>query len=1019
MIPPMMQVTHPLPTFTLPEVQRLARELYGVEAEAEPLPGERDLNFRLKTAGGGNLVLKIANAAESRDALELQHQVLAVLNDKVHELATPRAVPSLKGETITTLRSANGTAHLVRALTYLPGKLWVHTTPHSPRLLHSLGQALARVDAAIRDMPAGGVQSAEKWDLARAGWISSYLHLLAPERRALVERLFAPYASLVAPRLSSLPAGLLHNDANDYNLLVTDGQVSGLLDFGDMTHGARVCELAIGIAYAIMDKPDPLTAAAHVVAGYHQVTPLSEAELEVLYPLICARLCVSVTNSALQRQAEPGNEYLLLSERPAWALLERLGASSPRLAHYTFRAACGLEACPATVDVVRWLQENAAKCGPVVEADLATESVVFDLSVASTEVGTLAELREPEVLSHRLFARMKEAGARAGIGRYNEARLIYTREFFSTPGNDGVEWRSVHTGMDVFMEAGAPVLAPLDGVVLSAVDNAGFQDYGPTIIIEHAIPGGPTFYTLYGHLSRESVRGVRAGQTVSKGERIAEIGDISVNGGWPPHLHFQIITDLLDRTGEFPGVANASQRAVWLSLCPDPNLMFRIPPERFPDTGPTVPELLEARRHRLGRNLSITYREPLHIVRGYQQYLYDAGGRAYLDAINNVPHVGHCHPRVVRAGQAQMAVLNTNTRYLHENILRYAERLCATLPAPLSVCYFVNSGSEASELALRLARTHTGSKATVVLEGAYHGNTSALVDISPYKYDGPGGTGQPPFVRKVVMPDSYRGPYRREDPQAGERYAAKVSDALNDLRANGLFRGSFIAESLMGSSGQIVLPDGFLRAAYRHVREGGGVCIADEVQVGLGRVGTHFWGFETQGVVPDIVIMGKPLGNGHPLGVVVTTPEIAASFANGMEYFSTFGGNPVSCAIGLAVLDVIADEGLQANALRVGEQLRRGFNELATRHPIIGDVRGLGLFMGVELVIDRTALDPAPAQTRYITQRLKERGVLVSIDGPLNNVLKIKPPLVFSSADAAFFIETLDLVLAEDGARAA
>jgi 4-aminobutyrate aminotransferase-like enzyme/Ser/Thr protein kinase RdoA (MazF antagonist) len=1015
----MVQVTYPLPTFTLPEVRRLARALYGVEAEAEPLPGERDQNFRLKAARGAELVLKIANASESRAALELQHRVLAVLNEKVHELATPRAVPSLNGETITTVRSADGTAHLVRALTYLPGRLWAKTTPHPPHLLHSLGQALAWVDSALRNMPPGDVQSAEKWDLARAGWITPYLHLLAPERRALVERLFAPYQSGVASRLSGLPSGLLHNDANDYNLLVTDGRVSGLLDFGDMTYGARVCELAIGIAYAIMDKPDPLTAAAHVLAGYHQVTPLSEAELEVLYPLICARLCVSVTNSALQRQAEPGNEYLLLSERPAWAVLERFGTLSPRLAHYTFRAACGLEACPATTSVVQWLMDNAAQCGPVVAADLATESVVFDLSVGSTELGTLPELRDPAVLSPRLSARMKEAGARAGIGRYNEARLIYTSAFFSSPGNDGVEWRTVHTGMDVFMEAGAPVLAPLDGVVLSAQDNAGLQDYGPTIILEHAIPGGPTFYTLYGHLSRESVSGVHAGQAVSKGDRLGEIGDIPVNGGWPPHLHFQIITDLLDRTGEFPGVAHPRQCAVWLSLCPDPNLILRIPPERFPAPGAVVEELLEARRQRLGRNLSITYREPLHIVRGYQQYLYDAGGRAYLDAINNVPHVGHCHPRVVRAGQAQMAVLNTNTRYLHENILRYADRLCATLPASLSVCYFVNSGSEASELALRLARTHTRSNATVVLDGAYHGNTRALVDISPYKYNGPGGGGQPPFVRKVTMPDPYRGPYRREDPRAGERYAAEVRDALSDLRADGLPRGSFIAESLMGSSGQIVLPDGFLRAAYQHVREGGGVCIADEVQVGLGRVGTHFWGFETQGVVPDIVIMGKPLGNGHPLGVVATTPEIAASFANGMEYFSTFGGNPVSCAIGLAVLDVIADEGLQANALRVGEQLQQGFRELARRHELIGDVRGLGLFLGVELVRDRKTLEPAPAQTRYITQRLKERGVLISIDGPLNNVLKIKPPLVFSSADAAFFVEMLDLVLAEDGARAA
>jgi len=352
-------------------------------------------------------------------------------------------------------------------------------------------------------------------------------------------------------------------------------------------------------------------------------------------------------------------------------------------------------------------------------------------------------------------------------------------------------------------------------------------------------------------------------------------------------------------------------------------------------------------------------------------------------------------------------VLNTNSRYLHAYITQYAERLCATLPEPLRVCFFVNSGSEACDLALRLARTHTRSLATVVVDGAYHGNTSALVSISPYKYDGPGGTGQPDFVRKVRTPDVYRGWNGRTG----------VQEAIAELADAGLARPTFIAESLLGSCGQFVLPSGFLDDAYRHVRAANGVCIADEVQVGFGRVGTHFWGFQTQGVMPDIVVMGKPMGNGHPIGAVVTTPEIAASFHNGMEYFSTFGGNPVSCAIGLAVLDVIRDEALQDQALRVGDHLRRGFRELAMRHALIGDVRGLGLFVGVEFVRDRHTLEPAREETTYVCNRLKELGILVSVDGPLHNVLKIKPPLVFTLADADYFVETLDRILGEDAAR--
>lgn len=430
-----------------------------------------------------------------------------------------------------------------------------------------------------------------------------------------------------------------------------------------------------------------------------------------------------------------------------------------------------------------------------------------------------------------------------------------------------------------------------------------------------------------------------------------------------------------------------------------------------------IEQILKVRRQHLGKNLSISYRQPLKIVRGYRQYLYDEEGQPYLDAVNNVPHVGHNHPRVVRAGQAQMAVLNTNTRYLHESLVRYAERLCATLPEPLQVCYFVCSGSEANELALRLARTHTRQKDTIVVDVGYHGNTSSLIEISSYKFDGPGGVGAPAHVHKVAMPDVYRGPYKQADPQAGEKYAQHVAEAVEQIQRAGQQVGAFICESILSCGGQIVLPPGYLPAVYQHVRAAGGVCIADEVQVGFGRVGTHFWAFETQGVVPDIITLGKPIGNGHPVAAVITTPEIAASFDNGMEYFNTFGGNPVSCAIGLAVLDVIAEEGLQANALVVGERLLAGLRGLMERHHLIGDVRGLGLFIGIELVLDRHTLEPAGAEASYIANRMRDHGILVSTDGPYHNVLKIKPPLVFTAENADFFVATLDKIMAENFVR--
>lgn len=419
-------------------------------------------------------------------------------------------------------------------------------------------------------------------------------------------------------------------------------------------------------------------------------------------------------------------------------------------------------------------------------------------------------------------------------------------------------------------------------------------------------------------------------------------------------------------------------------------------------------EIIALRQKHLAPSLSLSYDEPLHIVRGRGVYLYDENGRSYLDAVNNVPHVGHNHPRVVEAGQRQMALLNTNSRYLHATIVTYAARLAALFPDPLNVVYFVNSGSEANELALRLARTHTGRHDLIAIDGAYHGNTGELINISSYKFAGAGGQGAPPYVRVVPMADPYRGEFKGYGVENGRLYAQSVHKTIAEMKNP---PAAFIAEALLGCGGQIVLPDGYLAAAYAHARAAGALCIADEVQIGFGRVGSHWWGFETQAVVPDIVTLGKPMGNGHPLAAVVTTPTIARSFANGMEYFNTFGGNAVSCAIGTAVLDVIEDENLRQNALTVGNYLLDGLRRLQSRFPLIGDVRGRGLYIGAELVRDRQTLEPAASEAAFIANKMQKGGVLISTDGPLHNVLKIKPPLVFTQANADELLEVLTAVL--------
>jgi 4-aminobutyrate aminotransferase-like enzyme/Ser/Thr protein kinase RdoA (MazF antagonist) len=411
--------------------------------------------------------------------------------------------------------------------------------------------------------------------------------------------------------------------------------------------------------------------------------------------------------------------------------------------------------------------------------------------------------------------------------------------------------------------------------------------------------------------------------------------------------------------------------------------------------------LLAKRRGRLGPSLSLSYAEPLYIRRGEGSWLFDEHDHGLLDCVNNVSHVGHSHPRVLAAAARQLATLNTNTRYLHEGILAYAERLSATLPHKLSVVFMVCSGSEANELALRLARAHTGGHDVVVVDGAYHGNTTTLVDISPYKFDGPGGHGRRAWVHVLDTPN----PYRNRHGNDGRACAAPLESMAAAARTRGSGLAAFICEPVLGCAGQVVPAAGFLAAAYGHARAAGAVCIADEVQVGFGRVGDAMWAFEAEGVIPDILTLGKPIANGHPVGAVVTTPAIAASFAHGMEYFNSFGGNPVSCAIASAVLDVIVDEDLQGNARRTGAWLRDALRELDD--PGIGEVRGRGLFLGVELVEDRQGKQPAGARAKAVVEHARGRGVLLSLDGPAHNVIKIKPPMCFGLVEAQILVHTL------------
>ncbi len=419
-------------------------------------------------------------------------------------------------------------------------------------------------------------------------------------------------------------------------------------------------------------------------------------------------------------------------------------------------------------------------------------------------------------------------------------------------------------------------------------------------------------------------------------------------------------------------------------------------------------DLLERRRHLLGPAYQLFYDNPVHLVRGEGVWLFDADGKKYLDMYNNVPHVGHCHPHVVNALQKQIETLNTHTRYLHDNVIDYAERLTGKLPAELDVAMFSCTGSEANELALRIARAYTSGTGIIVCDFAYHGNTHAIYQISPE--DIPEDE-IPDFVLSVPAPDTYRGEYRGDN--AGAKFAAHLQSAIDEFQNRGIRPAAFVIDTIMSSSGVVSPPPGYMKKAAEIIRAAGGLFVADEVQPGFGRMGENFWGYEADDFVPDIVTMGKPMGNGHPLAATVTRADILERFSSKGSYFNTFGGNPVSCAAGLAVLDVLETENLQQNALAVGQYLIDGVTELATRHENIGEIRGTGLFLGVDLVSNRETREPATELASRVVNGLRERGILTGSIGPADNILKLRPPMVFSSENADYFLEIVDGVLSD------
>lgn len=740
----------------------ILKEYYGIESSSiTSLEGYDSINYKI-TDGNKSFVLKVY--PNSNDVLEL----ITAENDILMSLENSGISCSRILATNSGIYFVITDQYIFRLLSFLSGTFLAETR-HTRQLLTSFGLALAKIDASLLTRKNTVIAAKQtQWDLKHFQKNWKYLSDIPDASdRSLVDYFCLQFNEHVLPFQYEFRQGIIHNDANDWNVLVHNEEITGIIDVGDMCHSWLINELAIGLTYVLMEKEHPLDVASTVLKAYHTEFSLEEKEVDALYYLIAARLCTSVLNSAHTKKIKPESSYITISENSAWNLLYKWVSINPLKAKNTFRTACG-------------------------------------------------------------FSQVQSKNLETQLNR---------------------------------------------------------------------------------------------------------------------------------------------------------------------------------RKSTISDSQSLSYTKPIQMHAAAFQYMYDTDGNTFLDAYNNIIQVGHCHPKVVRAGQRTMAKLNTNTRYLYDELLSYTEKLLSKFPPHLNKVFLVNSGSAASDLALRIAKTHTNKQKVVVLEHGYHGNTQNTIDISHYKYGHKGGSGKKHDIVQTALPKCFNSKLGTEA-DISSYYVASARKTISENQGQ---IAAFIAEPIVGCGGQVPLPKTYLKGVYEAIRNQGGLCISDEVQVGFGRLGAYFWGYEMYDVIPDIVILGKPIGNGHPMAAVVTTEEIAHSFDNGMEFFSSFGGNPVSCAIGEAVLSILEDEDLPQKAQVTGAYLKKGLHTLQQTYPELADIRGEGLFLGVE-ILDLDG-NPATQLASHIKNELRLKFILISTDGPFDNVLKIKPPLYFNIENANHLLQELEGIL--------
>lgn len=958
------------PTFTPQEALFVLEQEWGISGSLKPLDSYLDQNFLVTKSCGEKFVLKIANIETPEPWLDLQNKALIHLEGA----AIPRIILSYQGKPMLYIQS-----HWWRVLSFLEGTMLSTVPFRSHKLLQNIGEFVGGISNRLASFTHESAERPLQWDLQQSALLLENWVTFVDDKKTKnsILAIMENWKTKI-PEIAKVRRSIIHADLTRYNLLLNDSgeQIQGIIDFGDVCLSWTIGELAVLVLESAMTgSPTPFADAYEVIKSYHAVFPLTKEEILLLYPLIQLRSATIVSASARQLSMDPDNEYVQKQAIADREMFHQLSLEKSDFATVLFLKACNMSFDKQDTLQLYFKNKN---CSPL----LKKENEYNNIDICpSSDIYNEGAWNDFVKCKKNIIALLIHG---VGYTTYGTATIKPNKSY-------NQESETIALGIHAFAPTGTPIYAPVDFILEKKTDN------------KHTFKTDVFYIHLYGITTT-----LKEGEELSQGDFLGNIALESSCTPFPSHVYVQ-----MDYSGTAPSFCKPSESNAWLALCPDPSIFLGIEHQLKSNNHKT--QTLEHRRDKVIQQAQeYYYQKPMNLVRGWQQYLISNNGQVYLDAINNVAHIGHSHPKVVQSATNQLKKLNTNARFLYEDNINYAERLLKHFPESLQVIFYTCTGSEANDLALRLARAYTNENDILVIDGEYHGNTTAVDEISTCLMDNPTASKSiRPFTHPLMQPNTYRGKYKADAPNVAELYAHDVDEKISYIHSQGRGVAAFISESLLGSGGGVEMPKGYLNKVYESVHKAGGVCIADEVQIGFGRMGSHFWGFQKEGVLPDIVTLGKPMGNGHPISAVITTQKIADAYKEKYTYFNTFAGNPVSCQIANTVLDVIENEKLQENAANVGAFFKEELEKLIDEFESVGAVYGHAMYLGVDLVKDKKSRTPDSQKALWISEAMKQNGIIIYPTGDYYNILKIKPPLCFTLENVKFLVDTLRMILSK------